>query len=168
MAEEKETLQGGIANRQGQVLEASIISFFTQHGFSECSFRKWMAAPSHYGEELLLRHAPYTSIYGHEAKSEFLLQSKRLSLSVRIECKWQQSSGSVDEKFPYLYLNCIFAMPEDLVVIVLDGGGAKPAAVAWLKNAATTRHLIPEDKPEKKVLVFTLGEFIAWGNRVVR
>jgi hypothetical protein len=29
-----------------------------------------------------------------------------------IECKWQQVSGSVDEKLPYLYLNCIEAMPE--------------------------------------------------------
>jgi hypothetical protein len=160
--------QGGLANKSGKVLEATVISLFTQHGFLELPFRTWSKSPQSYGEDILLRDVPYTSIYGHKGKTEFLAQSTRLSLAVRIECKWQQSSGSVDEKFPYLYLNCIFAMPEDFIIIVLDGGGAKPLAVSWLKNAAATRHLIPDDKPQKKVLVFTLTEFIIWANRALR
>jgi hypothetical protein len=127
-----------------------------------------MKDPSAYSKELLLTDAPYTSIYGHQGKTEFLLQSKRLNRSTRIECKWQQSSGSVDEKFRYLYLNCVFAMPENEVVIVLDGRGAKPAAVAWLRNAAATRHLIPHEMQEKTINVFTLAELMGWANRLVR
>ena len=158
----------GYANKSGKVLEATVISLFRQHGFQEVPFRVWSKSPQSYGPDILLRDVPYTSIYGHKGKTEFLAQSTRLSLAVRIECKWQQSSGSVDEKFPYLYLNCIFAMPEDFIIIVLDGGGAKPLAVSWLKNAAETRHLVPDNKPQKKILVFTLAEFIIWANRALR
>jgi hypothetical protein len=49
--------------------------------------------------------------------------SKAHGVHVRIECKWQQSAGSVDEKLPYLYLNAIESMPEDHVIIVYGGGG---------------------------------------------
>jgi hypothetical protein len=164
----KGSSQGGLANKQGRVLESTIITLFRQHSFSVVPYQKWMKDSSAYGEELLLTDAPYTSIYGHQGKTEFLLQSKRLNKSTRIECKWQQSSGSVDEKFPYLYLNCVFAMPENEVIIVLDGGGAKPSAVAWLRNASVTRHLIPDEMQEKTINVFTLAEFIGWANRIVR
>jgi hypothetical protein len=48
-----------------------------------------------------------------------------------IECKWQQSTGSVDEKYPFLVLNLIkTGIP---TVVLLDGGGYKPAAMHWLK-----------------------------------
>lgn len=160
--------QGGFANKSGRVLEATVITLFKQHGFEEVSYRAWAKAPYLYGEELLLRDAPYVSIYGHNAKTEFLAQSKRLSLTVRIECKWQQSFGSVDEKFPYLYLNCIFAMPEDFIIVVIDGGGAKPSAVSWLKESASKRLLIPPEKEKKKIVVFSLVEFMAWANRALR
>jgi len=165
---QKDPSQGGFANKSGRVLEAAVISLFTQHGFQELPFRTWSKSPQSYGEDILIRDVPYTSIYGHNGKTEFLAHSTRLSLTVRIECKWQQSSGSVDEKFPYLYLNCIFAMPENFIIIVLDGGGAKPSAVSWLKNAAATRHLIPDDMPQKKILVFTLAEFMIWANLALR
>ena len=56
--------------------------------------------------DLLVRRVPYQSIYGHRGVTEFLAVSASRGLAVRIECKWQQSQGSVDEKFPYLYLNC--------------------------------------------------------------
>src|SRR5262245_14190164 len=98
--------QGGIANKQGKVLESTVVSVFTNHGFREVKHSDWAKRPTEFGDEVLIRDVPYTSIYGHKAKTEFLAISKRLSKTVRIECKWQQSSGSVDEKFPYLYLNC--------------------------------------------------------------
>lgn len=49
-----------------------------------------------------------------------------------IECKWQQSSGSVDEKYPFLLFNIMkTGIP---TVVLLDGGGYKPAAMEWLKR----------------------------------
>ena len=52
---------------------------------------------------LLLRHVPYRSIYGTPSKTEFVLVLP--DRSIRIECKWQAVSGSVDEKYPYMFLN---------------------------------------------------------------
>jgi hypothetical protein len=160
--------QGGLANRSGKVLESSIQNLFQQHGFAEVPYKLWKKNPFLYSTELLLRDVPYTSIYGHQGKTEFLARSQRLNLELRIECKWQQSSGSVDEKFPYLYLNCIFAMPENSIAIIVDGGGAKPASISWLKNAALKRHLIPLEMPDKDIKVHSLMEFMAWANKNLR
>lgn len=160
--------QGGIANKQGRVLESTIVSVFSNHGFREVKHSDWIKKPQAFGEEILIRGAPYTSIYGHSAKTEFLAVSKRLSKTVRIECKWQQSAGSVDEKFPYLYLNCVQAMPENEIIIILDGGGAKTHAVNWLRQAARDRLFLDATAPAKSIQVFTLSEFIVWGNTALR
>ena len=49
-----------------------------------------------------------------------------------IECKWQQSGGSVDEKYPFALFN-IFKIGVP-TIILLDGGGYKQAAMKWLKD----------------------------------
>lgn len=162
------TEQGGaIANRQGNILEQQVSRAFASHGFRELSFAGYerlsagrsfpgMALP-----DLLVRRVPYTSIYGHRGVTEFLALSPSRSLAVRIECKWQQSQGSVDEKFPYLYLNCIHAMPEREIILLIDGNGYKPGALAWLKQAAGSQH-------EKSIRVFNLAEFLIWANQRLR
>jgi hypothetical protein len=163
----KSPTQGGIANKQGKVLEATVISIFEQHGFLKAPYAAWKKDKKKYGDEVLICGAPYTSIYGHNGKTEFLALSQRLSRSIRIECKWQQSAGSVDEKFPYLYLNCVQAMPENEIVIIVDGGGAKESAINWLRQAARDR-LFLQDLPEKRIHVFTVSEFMIWGNTALR
>jgi hypothetical protein len=59
-------------------------------------------------------------------------------------------------------------MEEPLVIVVVDGGGAKPQALAWLKQAAKRRDFIPNENTEKAVEVLSLAEFTAWGNRRLR
>jgi hypothetical protein len=93
-------------------LESTVIGTLNSKGFLSVPYREWQKNPTQFGSELLLRNVPFVTIYGHPGKSEFVLLSERYGLRIRIECKWQQSSGSVDEKFPYLYLNCIEQMPE--------------------------------------------------------
>jgi hypothetical protein len=160
---------GKYANTSGRVLEAQVQALFERHGFTVIKYRDWNEQRESYSDtDLLVCGVPYTSIYGHKAKTEFVAISKRLGLNARIECKWQQSAGSVDEKFPYLYLNCVFAMEEPLVIVVVDGGGAKPQALAWLKQAAKRRDFIPNENTEKAVEVLSLAEFTAWGNRRLR
>lgn len=160
--------QGGIANKQGRVLEDAVVSLFSRYGFKEIRHTDWVKGGSAAGDELLIRDVPYTSIYGHKAKTEFLAVSKRLKRKIRIECKWQQSAGSVDEKYPYLYLNCVQAMPEEEIVIILDGGGAKVQAVEWLKSAVANRWLLDDIPPQKQISVMSLAEFITWANRTLR
>jgi SepF-like predicted cell division protein (DUF552 family) len=72
-------------------------------------------------------------------------------LKTRIECKWQQTAGSVDEKLPYLYLNTIEAMPEDQIMIIIDGAGWKKGAVDWLRRAVNEKKYTTQINNHKKI-----------------
>lgn len=50
-----------------------------------------------------------------------------------IECKFQQTSGSVDEKFPYLNLNIQNCYPAPAIVLI-EGQGIKQGAIDWFKE----------------------------------
>lgn len=156
--------KGSLASGQGKVLEEAVISTFTRKGFESVMWSEWNRHRENSGTELLLKNVPFKNIYGHDGYTEFLLKSEKYDLEIRIECKWQQSGGSVDEKFPYLYLNCIEAMPEKHIVIIVDGGGARDGAVQWLKNAAEEKLFTDEKTSGKKIEVLNLSEFIQWAN----
>ena len=102
----------------------------------------------------LIKRVPYKSLYGTEATSEFVLQVQERR--IRIECRVQETPGSVDEKFPYLYMNARDYMPEKEIVLVLSGNGARERAVDWLKRAC--------DKVEHKRITVCSdwAEFRAW------
>ena len=146
---------GAIANRQGNILEQQVRQAFASHGFREVAFAEYeklasgSTLPGVPVPDLLVRRVPYQSI------------SASRGLAIRIECKWQQSQGSVDEKFPYLYLNCIQAMPEREIILLIDGNGYKPGALAWLKQAVASQDA-------KLIHVFNLVEFLVWANRRLR
>lgn len=74
-----------------------------------------------------------TTIYETQRKADFFIVNKeKFPDDLIIECKWQQSSGSVDEKYPFLLFNIIkTGVP---TVVLLDGDGYKPAAKEWLKS----------------------------------
>ena len=118
-----------------------------------------------YGKELLLENVPFTTVYNHNGNTEFLLISEKFNLKIRIECKWQQVAGSVDEKLPYLYLNTIEAMPEDTIMILIDGNGWKTGAIKWLKGAVNQKKYTSEENKHKEILVFSLADFFTWANK---
>lgn len=78
--------------------------------------------------------APYQSIYGHRTRIEFLLILGERQILV--EAKRQSSSGSVDEKLPYVFLNALENMPEREFVFVMDGEGWREGARAWIEARA--------------------------------
>ncbi|MEQ8191790.1 MAG: PD-(D/E)XK nuclease superfamily protein [Candidatus Eremiobacterota bacterium] len=158
--------QGSLATGSGNTLEQTITGTLLSKGFTPVNYGEYIKKKHNYGEELLLKNVPYKTIYGHDGKTEFLLKSRKYSIEVRIECKWQQASGSVDEKYPYLYLNCIEAMPEKDIIIIIDGGGAKEGAVKWLKKAAENH--VYTANTIKNIKVFNLVEFVKWANFTFR
>ncbi len=160
--------QGGLANSSGNTLETTIVGTLTSKGFVLVNYREWQRHPERYGQELLLRNVPYKTIYDHSGNTEFLIKSVKYQMEVRIECKWQQSSGSVDEKFPYLYLNCIERMPERQIIIIVDGGGAKAGAITWLKKVSQIKQYLSPDPVDKQISVMNLSEFLIWANRTFR
>lgn len=158
--------QGKKANKTGKILERLVLSTFDEHGFEIVKHKDYLKNTAQYGQELLLRHVPYNTLYGTRGYSEYLVRSERYALHIRIECKWQQSPGSVDEKFPYTYISCVEAIPEDHVIIILGGDGSRDGAKEWLRQAAKERRYISSEKPQKKIEVFTLTEFMAWANNI--
>lgn len=149
----------------GSVLEKAVKSVFTTKGFVLEKYSNWAKNPSKFGEELLLTDAPYTTIYGHKGKTEFLLKSQKYNKNIRIECKWQQVAGSVDEKLPYLYLNCIESTPEKEITIIIDGDGWKDGAILWLKETVAKKKYLASELDGKVIHIFNLKEFLTWANK---
>ena len=157
--------KGTKSNITGNQLEVAVKTVLTGKGFELINYRIWEKAKENYGDELLLENVPFMTIYEHKGNTEFLLISKKYNLHIRIECKWQQSAGSVDEKLPYLYLNTIEAMPENSIMILIDGGGWKAGAIKWLKKAVKEKKYTSEENNDKEILVFSLTEFFTWANK---
>ncbi|MEN6502613.1 MAG: PD-(D/E)XK nuclease superfamily protein [Tenuifilaceae bacterium] len=156
--------KGAKGNITGNQLEVAVKTVLTGKGFELINYRVWDKNKKKYGEELLLENVPFTTIYKHKGNTEFLLISKRFNLQIRIECKWQQVKGSVDEKLPYLYLNTIEAMPENTIMILIDGAGWKTGAVKWLKDAVQQKKYTTAETQNKEIIVFTMTDFFTWAN----
>lgn len=157
--------KGTKSNISGNQLEVAVKTVLTGKGFEFVKYRVWEKNQEKYGKELLLENVPFTTVYEHHGNTEFLLISEKYELKIRIECKWQQVAGLVDEKLPYLYLNTIEAMPEDSIMILIDGSGWKTGAIKWLKDAVKQKKYTTEKNEHKEILVFSLTDFFTWANK---
>lgn len=92
------------------------------------------------------------SIYATKMKGCFVLyHPEKWPEFLIIESKWQETSGSVDEKFPYLVLNIQQKYPYRTLVL-LDGRGYRQEAGNWMRKQVG-RNLIA---------VFGMAEFTEW------
>lgn len=74
-------------------------------------------------------------LYGKDRKCDFILyHPARYPRALILESKWQQSSGSVDEKFPFLALTIKESRLD--TIVVLGGGGYSAGAERWLRRPA--------------------------------
>lgn len=148
--------QGQKANTNGQKLENVVEGLAIKLGYEVVHYKEWIKNPTLFGENVLIKHFPYVTIYGGDGDMEFYLRSKRLRFEGRIECRFQERSGSVDEKFPYLYQNCISESHPKNTIVIADGDGFRAGAVSWLKRIA---YDAPKDR---SILVFNLEKFVRW------
>lgn len=98
-----------------------------------------------------------TDIYGKRRRVDFILYHPEIwPKSLVIQCKWQASSGSVHEKYPFEVLSINKSKLN--TIIILDGEGYPKEAKNWLYHQAGKKYLKH---------VFSLGEFskfVAQGN----
>lgn len=88
---------GSIANEQGDILEDLVNSVLLKKGYEFVDKKKFNLA-------LYLEQKIYTrqliigeTIYGTKWKTDFTLhRPDKKPINLIIECKWQQTSGSVD------------------------------------------------------------------------
>ena len=152
--------QGARANKSGNILEGNIEAVLNGHNYFQVG--------SHVTKEFLLtaallpkRYAKQvsigTGIYQTALKVDFYVVGLPVSPSgLIIECKWQESGGSVDEKFPYLNMNIQQSYPAPTIVVI-GGEGMREGAINWLRQQVTyNRNLLG---------VYNLDRFIAWANK---
>lgn len=149
--------QGAQANRQGQNLEGQVETILIASGYHKVKANK-------YDNEVLSNPRPVfarqykinNNLYRQTSKIDFILFHPTIHPDgLIIECKWQQSAGSVDEKFPYLAIN-IRAHYNKKGIVIVDGGGFRPGGVNWLKSQIDGNRLLH---------VFSLSEFMVWVNQ---
>jgi hypothetical protein len=90
------------------------------------------------------------SIYETQRKCDFLtINQSKFPNGLIIECKWQQTSGSVDEKYPFTVHN--IEKTKIPSIIVIGGEGYKKEALEWLKKQS--------GKDKALIGVYTMSEF---------
>ncbi|MCR9080138.1 MAG: hypothetical protein NXH78_13660 [Hyphomonadaceae bacterium] len=83
----------------------------------------------------MIQNVPYVSIYGHDARIEFLFLHR--GRQILIEAKRQESSGSTDEKLPYVFANAEANIAQGReFLLILEGEGWKRGARKWISDKA--------------------------------
>ncbi len=148
-------IQGGsVANYTGNVLENFAEQTLVRKGYEFIPRNKFTVS-------LCLNQKIYTrkqiiapTIYSTKWNVDFTIHNpNNKPVSLIVECKWQQTGGSVDEKYPYTVANIKEQSPYP-AIILLDGGGYKDGAKEWLQSQVD----------DKLIGVFTMGEFTKWAN----
>src|SRR5688572_12897056 len=118
---------GSKANGTGSTLEKFVRGALLSRGYAEF----WNHKPQAFhnraaigGKQFLMQLPVGPTIYDTVRKVDyFVINRSKFPKDLIIECKWQQSSGSVDEKYPFLLFNIIkTGIP---TVVLIDGRGYK-------------------------------------------
>ncbi|MDZ8085650.1 MAG: hypothetical protein RMY16_08660 [Nostoc sp. DedQUE12b] len=155
--------QGGRANKSGQVLETTVEGILRAHEYYQVSpnvpkrqQREYIlnstVLPKRYARSVYIG----TGIYQTDLYVDFyVIDTVKFPSGLIIECKWQESGGSVDEKFPYLNLNIQSSYPAP-TILVMGGEGMRQKALDWFKKQV--------DHNQNLLAVYSLDRFIAWSN----
>tara|TARA_A100001015_G_C15032624_1_gene734186 strand:+ start:2132 stop:2638 length:507 start_codon:yes stop_codon:yes gene_type:complete len=156
------TSSGSTANWNGKTFEAFVHDYLLRNGYSYIPrknietnddtnqvlpTKKYLSEDKWFTSQFFLAN----TIYGTKWLVDFLIYDSNKDQYLVIECKWQQSGGSVDEKYPYLVTNIKQQSPYPCLVL-LDGEGYKPAAKSWLISQID----------EKLINVLNMSEFLKW------
>ncbi len=94
------------------------------------------------------------TIYETKLICDFLLfHPQKWPQGLVIEAKWQQVSGTADEKYPYFVMN--IWKSEYQTVLVLDGGGYRAGAERWVRSM----------RKHNLLHIFGMAQFQSWVNQ---
>lgn len=169
---------GARANKSGAMQERAVLHLMEDLRFKQMTHVAYQKAKEEGNrpDRVIIKNMPYTTLYGSKGKTEFFIYAKELDstkviplkkaecidFECRIECKCQTSSGSVDEKYPYLYLSCVEAMPEKNIILLMYIPAARDRAKSWLENAIEKRKYTKPREEKNIVLMETIDEFASW------
>ena len=144
---------GQRANKTGISLESFVEQALINNGYTKFENHKLQLFENRKtigGKQYATQVPCGKTIYESERVCDFLIMnSEKFPDGLIIECKWQQVAGSVDEKYPFLYFNIMkCGVP---TVVLLDGGGCKKTAKAWLQSMADPKRAL--------IAVWNMSEF---------
>lgn len=145
----KKVTGGTLANNRGRELESRVAALLEDSGYEnvhppEIVFPMRIMDQPIYAKQVEIGR----DIYGKVRRCDLLVYNSRVwPDGLVIQCKWQASSGSVEEKYPFEVLN--IQKDEYPTIIVLDGGGYSKGSENWLKGQAGKNRLLH---------VFSFGE----------
>ena len=148
--------QGAQANLTGNRLEKFIEFSLIDSGYQKApdknEFVERLETYNHpaYSTQTKIGH----TIYETNLICDFLLyHPQKWPHGLVLEAKWQQVSGTADEKYPYFVMN--IWKSEYQTVMILDGGGYRAGAERWVR-AMQKRNLLH---------VFSMSQFQTWVNQ---
>lgn len=143
------------ANHNGNQLERFINERLVEKGYAFVPKERFH--PATYLEQPIYSRQCHIGkgVYGTDSHCDFIVfHPAKYPSCLIIESKWQQSKGSVDEKYVYTIKNIQEHYPHD-TVLVLDGGGYTKQTERWIRNQVGG----------KLLQVFNMSEFQKWANK---
>lgn len=126
---------GQRANQTGASLEDFIRRLLARSGYDYVRPHLFQAARCLEQPIFSAQYPAGADLYGKDRKCDFILyHPARYPRALILESKWQQSTGSVDEKFPFLTLTIKESRLD--TIVVLGGGGYSAGAERWLRRQA--------------------------------
>ena len=126
---------GQRAHQTGTLLEDFIRNLLKQPSYDYVQPHQFQAARCLEKPIFSAKYPTGKDLYDNDHKCDFILYHPvRYPHTLVIESIWQQRSGSVDKKFPFL-VSTIKISGLDTVV-VLGGGGYSAGAERWLRRQA--------------------------------
>jgi peptidoglycan hydrolase-like protein with peptidoglycan-binding domain len=127
-------------NENGSILESQINALLVSKGYAMLTKQPEGLAEYNWA---IKQYRKFSTLYGGQMRIDFFVCNRsKWPEGLAIECKWQSSPGTVDEKFPYVVEN-LKALPVPSI-IMLAGGGYRPAALEWVKRQSSDRLTVVE------------------------
>lgn len=130
-------------NQNGKCMENAIESILRTKKYHKFNMRDLIANPDFNDAIYVPQYRKFTSIYGKELRLDFfVVHPKRWPEGLAIECKWQSSTGTVDEKYPYVVASFL-ALPCPAAIFIA-GGGYNDRARDWILGQESDRLIVIE------------------------
>lgn len=147
---------GRRANQTGRHLEEFVSLILEQHGYKRVKPSAAFFALTYMEQPIYAKQCLVgKDLYDRDRRVDFIVfHPSKWPNNLVIQCKWQASSGTVEQKYPFEVQS--IEKNNYPTVIILDGGGYTDGAKNWLYNQAGKGNL-------KEVM--DQGEFQRYANR---
>ena len=90
----------------------------------------------------------------------------------RVECKWQNVPGTSQNKLTHAVLDLLYGSPEENIILLLDGDGFDPMMKRFIydiceNNGLVWKNSYPNKRPNKRMKMMGMVEFIDWVNKAL-